>query len=347
MRCKVSFVFSICLIAFSAQAQVSVSGAGNSVSVTPITPPGELSPQRGVDTLGSVSGIATALDGSPLNDCRIELHESGRGSVLATTTTGPTGGFEFRNVPSGKYEVIAISRLEQAHETVQVRYSQAIVELRLNVQRPDKTDTAATVSVSELKIPEKARGEWAKGQHALFKNRLQDARKHADRALAIAPQYAQALTLRGILKLGENDTQGGIADLQQAIHNDPNYAMGYIALGAGLNAQRNFEDAERTLQRGMSLDPNAWQGWFELTKTEIALGKFNDALKHITRAQELNKDYPSIHLLMAHALLGNHQYSRAVEEFEVFLSEDPNSPHAKNARAGLSEARSYMQSAAQ
>jgi tetratricopeptide (TPR) repeat protein len=296
--------------------------------------------------MGSVSGIATAMDGSPLKDCRVELHDAGRGTVLATTSTGPSGSFEFRNLASGSYEVVAISGLEQTHESVQVLNSQATVELRLNIQSPNMPG-AATVSLAELKVPEKARGEWAKGEHALAKNKLQDARKHAERALAISPQYAQALTLRGILKLGEKDTPGGIADLQQAIKSDPSYPLGYIALGAGLNAQRNFEDAERTLQHGMSLDPNAWQGWFELTKTEIALGKFTDALKHITRAFELNKDYPTIHLLMAHALLGNHQYSRAVEEFELFLSREPNSPHATKAREDLSEARAYMQSAAQ
>jgi predicted Zn-dependent protease len=340
-------VVSIFLTTLSAQAQMSLSGAGDSAVVVPVTPSSRLGPPHGLENVGSVSGMATSLDGSPLNDCRIELHDSGRGTVLATTSTGPSGRFEFRNLPIGRYEVIGISRLEQTHESVQVLNSEATVELRLSVENPNTPGSTATVSVSELKIPEKAKEEWAKGDQALAKNKLQDARKHADRALAIAPQYAHALTLRGILKLGEQDATGGIADLQQAIKNDPNYALAYIALGAGLNAQRNFEDAERTLQRGMSLDPNAWQGWFELTKAEIALGKFQDALKHINRAEELKKDYPTIHLLMAHALVGNHQYSRAVEEFELFLSREPNSPHATNAREGLSEARAYMQSAAQ
>lgn len=338
-------VVSVCLFALSAHAQISMPAAEDSVAVAPISSPDRSGIRRGLDDTGSVLGVASTMSGSPLRDCRIELRDAGRGTVLATLSTGISGNFEFRNVPNGKYEVIAISGLNQAHDSVQVLNTAVTVELRIGAQS-EEPDGAPSVSVWELKIPEKARREWEKGQQALVKNKLQDARKHAERALAIAPEYARALTLRGILKLGEGDNGSGITDLQQAIKNDPDYAMGHIALGAGLNARRDFEEAGRALQRGMSLDPNAWQGWFELTKTDIALGKFQDALKHIVRAHELNKDYPPIHLLMAHALLGNSQYSRAIEEFELFLSEEPNSPHAAKAREGLGAARAYMQSAA-
>ncbi|HEX8925977.1 MAG TPA: tetratricopeptide repeat protein [Terriglobales bacterium] len=345
MRLKVSLlVVLLCVIALSAHAQVGISDADAGM-IAPITPTGHANPTRVIDQIGSISGTAVAIDGSPLHDCRIELHDASRGTVLTETTTGPSGNFAFRNLNSGSYEVVAISGLDQAHERVDVLHNPSTVTLRLSVQNPDNPRTG-TVSVAEFKIPEKARQEWTKGEHALLKNKLEDARKHADRALSIAPHYAQALTLRGILKLGANDTASGVADLQQSIKNDPNYAMGYIALGSGLNAQRNWSEAARAIERGVAIDPNAWQGWFELSKAEIAQGQFKDALKHITRAEELNKDYPSIHLLMAHSLLGNRQYSRAIEEYELFLSQEPNSPNAQGARAGLNEARSFMQSAA-
>lgn len=343
MRVKLGLVLAILLVALSAHAQLTIPGTDDS-AVAPVTPRGDPHSPRGISDVASISGTATAIDGTPLRDCRIELHDARRGTTIAQTTTGLSGTFDFRNLPPGTYEVVAISGINQAHEEVDVAHAQTLVDLRLNVQSAD-TPATATVSISELKIPEKARKEWAKGQQAFLKNKLQDARKHADRALEIAPQYAQALTLRGILELGDDQTEVGIADLQQAVKADPNYAMGFIALGAGLNAQQKFDEAQRTLQRGLSIDPHVWQGWFELTKSELARGEFKDALKNITRAQELNKDYPAIHLLMAHAFLGNHHYSRAVEEFELYLSQEPNSPNANNARAGLSQARSYMQAA--
>jgi tetratricopeptide (TPR) repeat protein len=140
------------------------------------------------------------------------------------------------------------------------------------------------------------------------------------------------------------DIQSGVSDLQEAIKNDAGYPLAYIVLGAGLNKQRSFQEAERILRRGVSLDPNSWQGWFELAKAELSLENPQDALKDITRAQELNKDYPTIHLLMAHALLANRQYSQAAQEFEFFLSQAPNDTLATNARDGLSQARAFMQS---
>jgi len=344
MRFPIGVAISVCLFALSLHAQVTVIGAGDTTSVSP-TASGRDDPRHKMDDFGSIAGTVTTMDGTPLHDCRIELHDATRGTINADAFTGPSGHFEFRNVSPGTYEVTALSGLEQAHEQVQVLHSETQVSLRLNIQNNDKS-SGATVSVAEMRIPEKARQEWQKGQQALSKNKLQDARKHADRALEISPQYAQALTLRGILKLGADQSESGVVDLVQATKSDPNYAMGYIALGAGLNAERKFDDAVRALERGMALDPNAWQGWFELSKAEIARGDFSGALKHITRAAELNKDYPSIHLLMGHSLLGTHQYSRAVEEYELYLSQEPNSPNATNARAALGQARAYMTSAA-
>ena len=83
------------------------------------------------------------------------------------------------------------------------------------------------------------------------------------------PNYAEALTLRGVLALNQQDSQAAIADLDKAIQADGNYAMAYMVMGSALNMQSKFDEAIRSLQRGQSLAPNYWQGYFEMGKSYI------------------------------------------------------------------------------
>jgi hypothetical protein len=175
-------------------AQLAPPGFGTGISSY------ELS-RQGDETV-SITGVFRGVDGAPVTDCRIELRNV-MGSRVALVTTGPSGTFAFHGVPSGLYEVVAISGLDSANQRLHVRYGEEHVSLVLNRSARDQQG-AATVSVAEFRIPTKARAELQKAQQELARHKLQEARTHVDRALALAPEYAQALTLRGILKLEEH-----------------------------------------------------------------------------------------------------------------------------------------------
>lgn len=289
----------------------------------------------------SVGGRVHSLDGKPLSDVRIELRQDGNNHVVASGYTLSNGSFEFLNVPRGRYELVATSGLQETREPLQLQGMETNLDINMG-KAPETSGDGTSVSVAQLKIPDKARKEFHKAEDALRKHKTEEVRGHLDRALQIAPNYAAALTLRGIVDLGENKFEAASAECEQAIRVDPNYGMGYIVLGATYNSMARFDDAVRTLERGLALVPRSWQGHFEIAKALLGKGQYREALRQVNHAGELvPNSYAAIHLVRAHALLGLKNYPQAIAELEQYLGGAPNGVDAVSARETLDQARAF------
>ncbi len=117
----------------------------------------------------------------------------------------------------------------------------------------------ATVSVAQMKVPEKARKLLEKAQSCLDKRKLQEADTYVSQALEVYPDFAEALTMRGLMFLDGHHLDDAAASLEKSTRADSSYAMGYIVLGAVYNMQSRFDDAIRVLDRGLTLKPQSWQ----------------------------------------------------------------------------------------
>jgi Flp pilus assembly protein TadD len=289
---------------------------------------------------GSVSGRVRSADDRPLAEVRVEVR-TGNGETLFTGYTNTAGSFKIDHVPAGSYEIVAIKGVDEARGRVQVVGMETDVDLRLRVQASSVAGDDS-VSVSQFKVPEKARKIYAKGNEALQKNKLEDAKKYAEKALEIYPAFAEALTLRGILRINDGATAEGIADFDAAIKADPSYALAYTTLGAALNQTQKFADATRTLMRAVSLQPRAWQAYYELAKASLGQGDYSTALKNVSKACEISQEYAPVHLVKAHALLGLKMYQDAVGELELYLTREPSGAAADSARKTLTMAKSFV-----
>jgi len=291
---------------------------------------------------GSIKGSIQTLDGRSIADARIELKELPTGTVLFTTFSQANGSFELYNIPLGTYEVTARSGLSEARERVDVLPGIAFVSLQISGPVSDPS-TGATVSVAAMKVPRKARKEFDKAEKAFNENKFDDAKERVNKALQLYPNFAQALTLRGILLLNDNQPDEGQADLQNALKFDPSYSLAYFAMGAALNHVGKYDDALRILDRGLAISPDTWQGHFESARASLGKEDFASALKSVTRAQQLVKeDYPPVSLVKAHALLGLKQYKTAIAELEGYLFRQPNSPNSEGARKTLDRAKAFV-----
>lgn len=297
-----------------------------------------------IDNFGTITGSLLTIDGRPISNAQIELQDVNTGGVVASTYSKTNGSFGFYNVPLGQFEVLASRGVDQAHERVRVDHGPNEVTLRIagGQAEPGAGDT---VSVAALRIPDKAKNEFEKATKAFQKSKYDEAEKHAEKALTIFPNYAQALTLRGLLKMNKGDIQGGEQDVQAAIHSDPNYPLAYFAMGSACNGSGRFKDAQQTLQEGLRIDPASWQGYFELSKSLMGQGDFRNALKYVVKAESFGAAYPPIHLVKAHALLGLKDYDEAASEFERYLSADSKGPAADDARRALNQAKAFSTTA--
>jgi len=281
-----------------------------------------------------------SADNHPLADVRIEIRGPG-GEILVTGYSDSAGTFRISSVPPGSYEVTALKGINDAHEQVQVVGMETNVDLRMQVHTK-AADGSTSVSVAQFKVPDRARKIYMKGNEALQKNKLDDAKKFAEKALEIYPSFAEALTLRGILRMNEGAAEGGMADFDAAIKADPNYALAYTTLGAALNQTQRFQNATRALLRAVAIQPRSWQAYYELAKASLGQGDYKTALMNVSKACEISQEYAPVHLVKAHALLGLKMYQDAVGELELYLTREPSGSSADSARRTLTMAKSFV-----
>lgn len=294
----------------------------------------------------SLSGAVRTLDGKPVRNARVELRTVPTGQTIVSAYTLPNGTFEFSDVAPGVYEVVATFGVDEARQRVELYQPDPSVQLTLSSHQADSTTAgSATVSVAQMKVPDKARKLFQKADQAFQKQKFQQAREYVQKALQAFPAYAQALTLRGILNLQDNKLDDARTDLEQAIKDDASYGMGYVVLGTTYTLLKRFDDSVRTLERGIALSPSSWQGYFELSKAYLGKGQFPAAVRQIDKAAQLAPpDYSAIHLVRAHALLGVKDYNQAVAELEQFLGSNPTGADSALARDTLNQVKAFMAS---
>jgi Flp pilus assembly protein TadD len=291
----------------------------------------------------SISGTVQDTMGNPLQNVRVELTDGG-GTVVNSAYTGPSGRFEFTRVAAGTYQIVATSGLQQASERVDASSFSNLVSIRMQGSgKPADGVEGDSISIAQYRVPAKAREAYRKAHSALEKGKLDDASKHLAKALEICPNYAEALTLRGILELNRQDSQAAVADLDKAIKADANYAMAYMVMGSALNMQSKFDEAIRALQRGESLAPNYWQAHFEMGKSYIGKADYPAALRQLERAESLApEEYPLIYLLWAHALLSMKQFPEAMTALQAYLQKDPKGANVEQAQKMMEQAQAFM-----
>src|SRR5690349_3958943 len=151
----------------------------------------------------TISGLVIGSDGSALPDVRIEIRDEQTARTVASGYTNNSGAFEFGHLPIAVYDVSASRGLSETHQHLGL--GDLGMNLRIRLASPgaaaSQVDGNATVSVAEYKVPQKARAAFHKAEAALAKNRLDEVAKQLGKALEIYPDYAAALTLRGVTSL--------------------------------------------------------------------------------------------------------------------------------------------------
>ena len=292
-----------------------------------------------------VRGRVVTVDGRPAANVRVDLRNMASDASLRSSFTDPSGQFEIGDVAPGRYMLVATSGFDEASEGIQV-LQMAAFEVILRLPRSfagASTGNAYSVSVQQLKVPSKARDALKHAHDALAKQRTDEAWKQVNKALSLYPKYAEALVLRGAIRLGQADFERARADMEEAVQADPQFGMGYIALAATYNAQSRFDDALHALDRGVALSPAAWQGYCEMGKAYLGKGDYQTSLKHLSKAQQLGaKDFAPVHWLKAQALLRLKSYDEAKVELEAYLSQNPEGQNLEHARDALDKVQAFV-----
>ena len=165
------------------------------------------------------------------------------------------------------------------------------------------------------------------------------ARKLAEAAIAIDPQYAAAHGLIAFTHLNdyangftsdpEQSLRIGFELARRVVAMDEEEPAGHLALGIANSWSRDLDRAEAEARRGLALSPNSVELLILLATVQIFSGDPAGALQTLNSVMRLDPHYPDIALQFladAHFSLG--EYDRAIDAIEQRLARNPQSETA-------------------
>jgi tetratricopeptide (TPR) repeat protein len=191
------------------------------------------------------------------------------------------------------------------------------------------------ITPNALRAPPKAQQAVDKAAAAIKHQQTREAEKQLARALELYPDYAMALTVRGIWKMNV-DRSNSIKDLERAIHVDPQYGVSYAVLASMYNDDERYDDAIPLIQRAMQLLPAAWPVHYEMARALCGNHQSPEALREVTDAERrVSEDkgahassIAAVHYLRGILLVDLHEFVEATREFGMSINTQPQGPLA-------------------
>jgi Tfp pilus assembly protein PilF len=273
-----------------------------------------------VDLLGPQGRLATVhiLGGEPArfhvnNGRTYQLTVSGNGIETVTTS------------------FFGINALEMSHtETVHVKPQEDPLEGAL-------TPGSNTISVSEMNIPKKASGELNKGMEAYAKGDMETATGHFEKAVAEYPRYARAYDMLGAIAIKGADRGKARELFAKSIRADDSFVPAYVDLARMDLQDQHYADAELLLAKAIALKPFQPDAVALLASTEFANKEYDKALADVQRTHELrnHEQFAEVHVMAGKVLSAQNHPEAAIAQFQLFLTEKPDSPEAESVRRAI------------
>jgi tetratricopeptide (TPR) repeat protein len=285
-----------------------------------------------------IHGVILTSQGHPIARAMVEVRDL-RGIKMAAGFTDTAGSFAITTAAkAGEYILLAAKELQLGDEPITLDQSDREVTLALPFASVVSTSQQMyTVSAQALRLPAKARTHLKLAQQKFSKSNFAGAQREINLALQVDPTCAAAFSMRALLRLSSRDFSGAIADATRALALDPAAANAYLALATAYNSVSEFQKAEEAAQQAFGMRPDFWQGRLEMAKALYGEGRLVLALHEL---DELNKDFPDVHLVRANTLAGLTRGEEAAREFGLFLKEAPGDRRSGQIRrivAGIDE----------
>ncbi|HLH08782.1 MAG TPA: tetratricopeptide repeat protein [Terriglobales bacterium] len=283
----------------------------------------------------TVRGIVEDSDSSPASGVLIELRATRSAEVVGRAYTLTDGSFQISGLLPGQYMLTATAGTNVVEQQLSIGQNPPDLKITMSGTKSQHAGSP-TVSVTNLKVPSKARRAFDAAKQYFYNNKFKQAASELERALAIAPQFADALSLRAVLHLANGNPKMAMQDANESVEIDPKNYFGYTVLGAAYNASGQFLLAANSLQEAVRIDPTFWQSHFEMAKSLYGQRKFASALAEVdAAAQGAPKGFAQIHLVRGAILMDLHRSGEAAGELQEFLKLDPKSPEVARVQQTL------------
>lgn len=191
---------------------------------------------------------------------------------------------------------------------------------------------SATVSVKSLQTPQKAKQAFEHAEKDFAGNKLQNAEKEVNTALAIDPNSAVAWCLMGTLREKQLQLDEASIDYSRALAMDSHLVPAYLGLARIAFRGHRWQEVVRLTDKVVSLDPLGFPVAY-LYNAAANFNKSNFAAAEISarRFQALDPEHerPQVYLLLGDILAAEGDYTGAVKQKKAFLRILPNAYDAR------------------
>ncbi len=144
-----------------------------------------------------------------------------------------------------------------------------------------------------------------------------EARKAAERALALDVNLAEAHALLGWIKMAHDwDWVGADASYKRALALEPGNTEVLVGAAVLASALGRFDDALALLRRSVELDPLNTKNHFFLADIEYRVGRLEEAVAATKKTLELNPELPYAHCVLGKVYLAQAHLQEALAEME-------------------------------
>ncbi|MCK9915128.1 tetratricopeptide repeat protein [Microbacteriaceae bacterium K1510] len=154
--------------------------------------------------------------------------------------------------------------------------------------------------------------------------RSEEAVANYNRALAVQPKHAEALSNRGnaLKVLGRLDE--ALASYDKALALQPNYATGHSNRGAVLSDLKRLPEALAAFERALALQPDHIEALYNHGHVLHGLGRFEEAIASYDRVIALRPAFVAAYINRASSLNELNRYDEALASCDRALAAQPN-----------------------
>ena len=185
------------------------------------------------------------------------------------------------------------------------------------------------------KFPKPAVKEFEKGAKADEAGKMDDAIRHYQKAIQIAPEFYEAHNNLGSDYLSKSDFPAARKEFEQAIQENQSDAAGYFNLSNACMLMNNLPEAEKYLEEGIRREPESALGQFLLGSLNMKTGKLPEAEHALQQAIKFNPVMIQPRLQLVNLLLQQGKKPEAIEQLHDFVTTFPDNPFSPQARKVL------------
>lgn len=163
-----------------------------------------------------------------------------------------------------------------------------------------------------IKAADEAYNLNMRGLGALEKNDYKTALDCFDNALAVFPQYSDALNNRGVVLFRRGDVMGAQRTWEMVVKRDPSYGVGYYNLGLVFLYDNQLEQARKMFEKSLKINKKFIEAVVRLGIVHLQAGNEAAALNQFARAYKIKPTHQDAWNFYSYGLLINGDTAKAV-----------------------------------